>query len=210
MHFLTDNFRLCGMIMSQWVNKCIYIVSGNLQYWPLFCIHQNGIRAINKHSDKLVNSSPPSAAYMHKWTGSQSLQVMPASLFGAKPLPEPMLNYCQLDPSEETPVKFDSKYKTFIYENAFENFICKMVAIYSKGRWVDCYRISRWPGCISAFGICSFNTDFDWFARNIRFKFSWCNIVSPAMYHLSEDWCTLCWLGACRQIILISFSIHNS
>ena len=45
-----------------------------------------------------VNSSPPSAAYMHQWTGSALVQVMACRLFGAKPLSEPMLPYCQLDP----------------------------------------------------------------------------------------------------------------
>ena len=44
-----------------------------------------------------INSSPPSAAYMRQWTGSSLVQVMPCRLFGAKPLPEPKLTYCQLD-----------------------------------------------------------------------------------------------------------------
>ena len=58
------------------------------------------------------NSSPPSVAYTHTrthththiyicvchWTGSVLVQVMACRLFGAKPLPEPMLVYCQLVP----------------------------------------------------------------------------------------------------------------
>ena len=32
---------------------------------------------------------------------------------GAEPLPEPMLAYWQLDPYEQTSLKFESKYKTF-------------------------------------------------------------------------------------------------
>ena len=59
------------------------------------------------------NSSPPSATYMHQWTGSKLVQVMACRLFGAKSLPELMLTYCQLDPEEQTSVKFKSKYKTF-------------------------------------------------------------------------------------------------
>ena len=43
-----------------------------------------------------VNSSPPCAEYMHWWTGSALVEVMACRLFGAKPLPEPMLTYCQL------------------------------------------------------------------------------------------------------------------
>ena len=37
-----------------------------------------------------------------------------------------MLDYCQLDPKEQTSVKFYSKYKTFIYENEFENIVCEV------------------------------------------------------------------------------------
>ena len=37
-----------------------------------------------------------------------------------------MLAYCQLDPWEQTSVKFESKYKIFIHENAFENVACEM------------------------------------------------------------------------------------
>ena len=60
-----------------------------------------------------INSSPPSATYMCHRTGSALVQVMPCCLFGAKPLTEPILNYCQLHPWEQTSVKFDWQYKTF-------------------------------------------------------------------------------------------------
>ena len=40
----------------------------------------------------------PSAAHMHRWTGSALVQVKACRLFGAKPLPEPILTYCQLHP----------------------------------------------------------------------------------------------------------------
>ena len=53
-----------------------------------------------------VNSSPPSAAYMRQWTGSALAQIMACRLFGTKPLSKPMLAYCQLDPEEQTSVKF--------------------------------------------------------------------------------------------------------
>ena len=53
-----------------------------------------------------INSFLPSAAYMRRWTGSALVQVMACPLFGAKPLPEPMLIYCQLDPEKQTSVKF--------------------------------------------------------------------------------------------------------
>ena len=38
---------------------------------------------------------------------------MVCRMFGARPLPEPTLSYCQLNSWDQTPVKFESKYKTF-------------------------------------------------------------------------------------------------
>ena len=64
------------------------------------------------------------------------VQVMTCRLYGSKPLPEPMLLYCQLDHWEQTSVKYKSKYKAFIQENAFENVVCEMAVILSRGWWV--------------------------------------------------------------------------
>ena len=62
-----------------------------------------------------INSSTPmySAAYMRRWSGSTLVQVMACRLYGAKPLPEPMLTYSRLDTYKQISVKFESKYKTF-------------------------------------------------------------------------------------------------
>ena len=57
------------------------------------------------------NSSPPSTVYMRQWTRSAMVQVMTCRLFGATPLPGPILTYCQLDPQEETSMKIELKYK---------------------------------------------------------------------------------------------------
>ena len=70
-------------------------------------------------------------------TGSTLVQVMACRLFGAKPLPEPMLTHCQLDPEEQTSVEFKSKYKAFHYENAFKNVVCEVATILSRRRWVN-------------------------------------------------------------------------
>ena len=42
---------------------------------------------------------------------------------------KPMLGYCQLEPYEQTSVKFE--YKIFHSQNAFENVVCEMAAILS-------------------------------------------------------------------------------
>ena len=59
------------------------------------------------------NSSLPSAAHMRQWIWSALVQILACRLFGAKPLSKPMLVYCQLDPREQSSVKFKSKYKNF-------------------------------------------------------------------------------------------------
>ena len=84
-----------------------------------------------------VNSSAPSAAYMRQWTVSALVQAMACRLFGAKPLPEPMLTYCQLEPCEQTCYNSNRNTKLFIQENAFGTVICELAAILSRGRWVN-------------------------------------------------------------------------
>ena len=54
----------------------------------------------------VVNSFPPSVAYMRQWIGSALIQIMACRLLGAKPLSKPELVSCQLDPWEQTSVKF--------------------------------------------------------------------------------------------------------
>ena len=61
--------------------------------------------------------------------------------FSAKPLPEPVLTYCQL---ELTSVKFESKYNIFRSQNAFVNVVCEMTAILSRGRCVNPYSRVAW------------------------------------------------------------------
>ena len=68
----------------------------------------------------MLNSSPPSAAYMRQGIGSALVQILACRLFGAKSLSERVLAYCQFDPWDQTTVKFESKYKTFHSRNAFE------------------------------------------------------------------------------------------
>ena len=50
---------------------------------------------------------------------------MACRLFGTKPLPEPIVVYCQLDSLEQVSVKFEFEFIIFIQENAFENVVCR-------------------------------------------------------------------------------------
>ena len=53
---------------------------------------------------------------------------MVCRLFGGKQLPELSIGHLR-----HASLKFESKYKIFIHENAFENVICGIVAILSRG-----------------------------------------------------------------------------
>ena len=79
----------------------------------------------------------PHYAYMCQWTGSVLVQIMACCLYSAKPLSEPMLVYCQLDPKNEFQRISNQNTKLFIHANAFENIVCEMAAILSRGRCVN-------------------------------------------------------------------------
>ena len=85
-----------------------------------------------------VPSSPPSAAYMCQLTGSALVQVMAWCLFGAKPLPELMLAYFQLDTWEQVSVKFQSEF--YHFQSEFYHFHSR------KCIW-KCRLPKWWPFC---------------------------------------------------------------
>ena len=65
------------------------------------------------HVIQMVNSFPPRATYMHQWSGSALVQLMACCLYGAKPLPEPMLAYCQSDSWQQISVKLELEFCYF-------------------------------------------------------------------------------------------------
>ena len=106
-----------------------------LNFWySYFTRKQNASKNVYKMTTVLskpqyVNLSPPSAAYVRQWTGSALVQVMIYRLFDAKPLPEPILSYCQLSSYEQIEC-----YKTFHSWKSMHLKMCsaKLVAILSK------------------------------------------------------------------------------
>ena len=101
-----------------------------------------------------LSSSPPSPAYMRRWTGSALLQMMACRLDGTKPLSESILIYCQLDPKECISIKFYLKFKYFhsrkMHLNKyFHSRKCQVLSIKRmrrqngdhvvQGRWVKCF-----------------------------------------------------------------------
>ena len=83
-----------------WIIKCTCSPPSHyIDQWWLLINHTPSnrlqwIKYLNESIfiDKIIlNSSPPSATYMHQCISSALLQIMVCRLFGAKPLPKPML-----------------------------------------------------------------------------------------------------------------------
>ena len=64
---------------------------------------------------------------------------MACHLIGAKPLSEPMPDYCQLDPWEHISMKINQNTAIFIEENAHENVVYEMASILSRPQCVNRY-----------------------------------------------------------------------
>ena len=98
--------------------------------------------AIETTLKEVVNSLTPSAAYMHQRIRSALVQIMACCLFGAKPLSKPMLGYYGMGPSwNKFQGNFNQNIQLFIYENASENTVCKMVVILQNGG----HELTHWP-----------------------------------------------------------------
>ena len=66
----------------------------------------------------------------NKWRISLSVNGATIGFrFGVKPLPDPLPNYCQMDPHEQTSVKLRQKYKSFQSKITFEKLLLKTSAI---------------------------------------------------------------------------------
>ena len=69
-----------------------------------------------------INSSHPSAAYIPQWIGSTLVQIMACRLFGTN---WTLGNRIRSNLNQNT--------KFFIHENAFENVVCELAAIFFRG-----------------------------------------------------------------------------
>ena len=61
---------------------------------------------------------------MPQWTGPLLVQVMACRPIGAKPLPEPLLAYCQLYPWEQISLKFESQ--SYHFHSRKYIWICRL------------------------------------------------------------------------------------
>ena len=69
------------------------------------------------------------------------IRIMACHLFGTKPLTEPTLTSYQLDPLNQTPAKFGSKYTHFLSRICVWNVECKMKALQFRNLCVANYSV---------------------------------------------------------------------
>ena len=87
-----------------------------------------------------LNLLRPNDAYVRQLTRPSFVQIMARSLFGTKPLSEPVLAYCKLDPKEETSVKVQSKHK-----HAHSRKCIWQCRLQNDGHFVLGSVLTRWP-----------------------------------------------------------------
>ena len=88
-----------------------------------------------------VNSLRPSDAYMRQQTRPPLVQILACHLFSAKPLPEPVMTYFQLDPWEQISVNF-IEITTFLLTKLHLKMLSpKVTAILSQRQCVNCWSV---------------------------------------------------------------------
>ena len=141
-----------------WISKQIKTFEENVwsMYWtktkPMLCQFMNGHHDGSEH---LLTQEAPEHLCTHS-VNLTRLSLVPhicvselpqhwfrqwlvACLFGAKPLPEPMLAYCQLDSWEQISVKFESEFCHIHSRKLIWKCCLPLSAILSRGRWVNGY-----------------------------------------------------------------------
>ena len=93
------------------------------------------------HAVLQVQIISPSTTYMRRCTGSDLIQLMACCLFGAKSLPEPVLDYHQLESWEQISVLIGIPSFSF-KKMHLKMLFAKMAAIFSRWRWFNWLRPS--------------------------------------------------------------------
>ena len=109
----------------------------------------------------LVDSSPPSATYMHQWLWSALVEITACCLFSTKPLSKPIWVIVNWTLRNKLQWNFNQNTKLFIHEKASENIVYEMAAILSRERWVN---------CLYTYSLPSHSLTKSWFHTKSNFK----------------------------------------
>ena len=113
-------------------NNCQY--NGRMTKWlKIWHTSEAELRlwfSVSPKPETLLISSP-SAACMRQWIGSALAQIMACRLFGECWL---IVNWSHRNKLQWN---LNRNTKLLIHKNAYENIVCEMAAILSRGRWVN-------------------------------------------------------------------------
>ena len=139
--------RLCGLIHHSGMN----CVCCHPKHWypiiTVFSLPRWGYAFFGNFGHGITNSFKfqhlnfHDAAYVRQWIRSALFQILACRLFGAKPLSEPMLGYCEVCPYEQTSVKLESKYKTIHSWKCILRCRLRNGGHFVQGRWVKLGRL---------------------------------------------------------------------
>ena len=107
--------RRAVVIIGRWLLPSL-VDTGDIccHYWQHILVSSTFLQwGFAKDKHHLLNSLRPSEAYMRRWTKQSLAQIMACCLFSVKPLSEPMLKNCQLDPMEQNSGKVLPQFKHF-------------------------------------------------------------------------------------------------
>ena len=122
-HFFHMYVLTCQMVLFQSHIKGINKISTYLRQRSFTSLLRSSMYRY-RPTCKLINCALECASFflyikthlslvLHRqYIGLALVQIMAYCLFGPKPSSKPMLSNCQLDPYEQTSVKFQSKYRT--------------------------------------------------------------------------------------------------
>ena len=142
-----------------------------------------------------VNSSPPSVAYMRQIIGQHWFKEW----LVAYSAPSHYLNQCwrivNWTLGDKRQWNLNQNTFFFIHESAFENIVCEMVAILSRGRWVngDLYMIvaADWTDGVCGCIYCSWNSIVKLYVKkrsgSILVQVMTCWLMTPSLY-LDQCW----------------------
>ena len=89
-----QNYPFSEQVINRWYKKINEWINVLLFHNQSKHVHEKLTFFFNQFWTSGVNSSPPSVAYMRQWIRSALVQIMASRLVGAKPLSEPMMEYC--------------------------------------------------------------------------------------------------------------------
>ena len=136
-------------------------------------------------------------SYMRHWTGSSLVHVMACCLFGAKPLPEPMMAYCQFDSWKQISVNFISELRHFLWQ------ICTWECRLQKQR-PSCSGLNILTRSVSLWQETPSGSQPS--AAELGCFLEWVAINGDSMALCHPDWHIV--LSLCITKLLSSFSLH--